>query len=53
MTKFENSWGINTGDVLARKWPEAIGKRPFSSQTFSRMDIPTILNFFHYRPICL
>jgi len=27
MTKFENSWCIHTGEGLARKWPEPIGRR--------------------------
>jgi hypothetical protein len=27
MTKFENGWGIHTGEGLARKYPKPFGRR--------------------------
>jgi len=32
MTKFENSWGIHTGEGLARKQPQSIGSGYFQAK---------------------
>ena len=64
MTKFENSWGIYTGEGLARKQPKPIGRRvdgveggsgykAGSERVTTHMEAATILKFSHYTPTCL
>jgi len=44
---------INQMDPPLPRHPPSSWLRLFSSQTFSRMDTPTILKFRHYLPTCL
>jgi hypothetical protein len=47
MTKFENSWGIHTGEGLAQKQPKPIGKRVTL--------LPMSLGYFQAKPspVCI